>query len=56
MLSMAVDIGFRPDNMLIATVSTAERTDDRQTSTRCSRSVRERLQTVPGVVAVSYAG
>jgi len=51
----AVDIGFRPENILIATVSTVGRVEDRHARAQLLEDVRERLQTVPGVTVVSYA-
>ncbi len=51
----AVDIGFRPDNILIATVSTVGRVEDRQARAQLLEEVRDRLHAVPGVTVVSYA-
>jgi predicted permease len=51
----AVDIGFEPDNILIATVSTVGRVDDRHARARLLEEVRDRLQAVRGVTVVSYA-
>jgi predicted permease len=51
----AIDIGFRSDNILLATVSTVGRVEERDATARLLEDVRERLAAVPGAVVVSYA-
>jgi predicted permease len=48
-----LDLGFRPDNMLIATVSTAA-TEEREAKARILDAVRDRLARLPGAAIVTY--
>jgi predicted permease len=52
----AIDLGFEKNNLLLVTVNTAGTAATKEENIAVLDRVRDRLQSVPGVVAATYAG